>query len=248
VAIKDASSPQPLTIWLGSIAKRVSLLRSNRDTKAWDALQRSLPEGHPDIATALNNLGTFYFTVGRLREAGEFLERSLEIRRQALAQNHPDIALPDIAQSLNNLAALDRKLGNLAPATARLRKAVDIRLKVFGEMHPNVATALDNLAGVLKSAGQYEEAERLFRKALEIREGTLGPNHQDVALSLNNLTTAQISLGKLCCRQACESLGLWGISRSSTTKSAITKQQFRCLIALWRFATRSLAPTIPMWP
>ena len=61
--------------------------------------QQVLPEGHPDIATSLNNLAALLYITGRYGEAEPLYCEALAIRKQALPKGHPSIA-----NSLNDLA------------------------------------------------------------------------------------------------------------------------------------------------
>ncbi len=60
--------------------------------------QKVLPEGHPDIASSLDNLGVSYSDLGDYQKSLEYYQKALELRQKVLPEDHPDIA-----KSLNNL-------------------------------------------------------------------------------------------------------------------------------------------------
>jgi hypothetical protein len=62
------------------------------------------------------------------------LEMSLEIRRHALGELHPDYA-----ESLNNLAVLHDSIGDYTAAESLFRRASAILRQALGELHPNNA-------------------------------------------------------------------------------------------------------------
>jgi tetratricopeptide (TPR) repeat protein len=79
--------------------------------KTLEFQRRVLPENHPEIgavqsrsifsyltqyavANVMNNLAATYFDLGRYKDALVMQERTLECRRRALPENHPDIGTP----------------------------------------------------------------------------------------------------------------------------------------------------------
>jgi tetratricopeptide (TPR) repeat protein len=54
---------------------------------------------HPDVATSLSNLASFYMAAGQFALAEPLFDRALAIQETALRPDHPDVAV-----SLNNLA------------------------------------------------------------------------------------------------------------------------------------------------
>ena len=75
--------------------------------------RRALPEGHPHIATSLNNLGLLHQNRGDYGRAAPLYEEALAIRR-ALPEGHPDIA-----NSLSTLGPLHQDGGGLGRAARR---------------------------------------------------------------------------------------------------------------------------------
>jgi len=150
--------------------------------EALEIFRKALPEGHPDIATSLNNLALLYKSQGRSAEAEPLYDEALKICRKALPEGHPDIAT-----SLNNLALLYKSQGRSAEAEPLYDEALKIWRKALPEGHPDIATSLNNLALLYKSQGRSAEAEPLYDEALKIRRKALPEGHPDIANSLNNL-------------------------------------------------------------
>jgi len=153
--------------------------------------RKALPEGHPEIATSLNNLAGLYESQGRSAEAEPLYDEALKICRKALPEGHPDIAT-----SLNNLATLYKSQGRSAEAEPLYNEALEIFCKALPEGHPNIASSLNNLAGLYNSQGRYAEAEPLYEEALTIRRKALPEGHPEIATSLNNLALLYKSQGR----------------------------------------------------
>ncbi|HWD37927.1 MAG TPA: tetratricopeptide repeat protein, partial [Fimbriimonas sp.] len=154
--------------------------------------RRELPEGHPDIASSLNNLASLYQAQGRLTEAEPLFMEALGIYRHALPEGHPDIAL-----SLNNLALLYQDQGRLTEAEPLYLEALGIYRHALPEGHPDIASSLNNLAFLYRAQGRLTEAEPLCLEALGIRRHALHEGHPDIALSLNNLASLYRAQGRL---------------------------------------------------
>lgn len=137
---------------------------------------RLLPPGHPDVATATNNLAFQYQITDRLEEAERLYKSSLEMREKAL----PAMS-PAIAESLNNIAQVYKHQGRTEEAIPLLRRSLDIRLRSLKPSDPLIAQSLANLGGAYERQGWFPEAEPLFRKALSVRRASQAPNHPEIA-------------------------------------------------------------------
>jgi tetratricopeptide (TPR) repeat protein len=104
---------------------------------------------HPEVASALDNVGVVLYRQGKQAEA-EALEREvLAMRINTLGKDHPQVAM-----SLLNLAAFLQAEGKLAEAETVSRQALDANRKAFGNEHQYVTTALNNLGCVLCLEGK----------------------------------------------------------------------------------------------
>ncbi len=119
---------------------------------------------------------------GKYRAAQPLLQRTLDIRRKVLGEDHPHTAT-----SYDNLAQSLYEQGQYGAAQPLLQRALDIRRKVLGEDHPHTATSYNNLAANLDEQGQYGAAQPLYQRALDIRRKVLGEDHPDTPSSYNDL-------------------------------------------------------------
>jgi Tfp pilus assembly protein PilF len=72
------------------------------------------------------------------------------IREQAVAPNHPEVAV-----ALNNVAILLQTTGDYAGARTLFERALRIKEQVWHAGHPDVALALANLAQVHHLSGDF---------------------------------------------------------------------------------------------
>ena len=175
--------------------------------------EERLGREHPDVASALGNLGLSYRDLGRAAEALPLAQRELQIAKAALGPNHPDVvsALSALAgphkdelsklantykDALSNLASTYKDLGGAAKALLLEQRALEIAEVTLGPGDPSIAIQLGNLAVTYRELGRAAEALPLELRALEVTEAALGPDHPDVAISLGNLAITHIDLGR----------------------------------------------------
>ena len=144
-----------------------------------------------DIASLYNNLALLYYSMGEYEQAKPLYEKSLKIREEVLALNHPQTV-----SSYNNLALLYDSMGEYEQAKPLYEKALKINEKVLGLNHPDTATSYNNLASLYDSMGEYEQAKPLYEKALKINEKVLGLDHPSTATSYNKLASLYYSMGE----------------------------------------------------
>jgi CHAT domain-containing protein/lipopolysaccharide biosynthesis regulator YciM len=137
---------------------------------------------HPDVATSLSNLTSFYRIQGDYIKAEEVGRRALAIQEKVFGHEHLGVAT-----TLNNLAFCYQDCGNYQEAAKLFEDALKIFEKLVGKDHTNVATLLNNLALLYKDVGDYRAAEPFFQRALAISEKALGRDHPQVATVINNL-------------------------------------------------------------
>ena len=97
----------------------------------------------------LNNLALACELCGRLDEAGDLYEESVEVLEQLGDEAHPYVAI-----SLGNKAGTLLARGEIDEAIVVMRRAFEAQLRAFGERHPETATARHNL-GYLVTAEVY---------------------------------------------------------------------------------------------
>lgn len=128
--------------------------------------------------------GALEMTQGRYQEAYALGTRALDLRRELLGDEHPDVV-----GSHNNLASALWRMGELDQAEHHYTRALEIAERAHGKDHPLVATLLQNLGGLLGEQGELERARPALERGLQIRRRALGPQHPDVGTMLNNLAS-----------------------------------------------------------
>src|SRR5689334_4789372 len=83
---------------------------------------------------------------GKTAQAAIVYRLALELRRNALGPNHPDVA-----QSMNKLASALFELERFDEAEPLYRQSLGVRKQNFGMFHRDVAATLSNLANLFKN-------------------------------------------------------------------------------------------------
>lgn len=143
-------------------------------------LVRARHEGnHPDIALALNDLGTAQVLRADYEGAERTYLESLEMGSALLGENHPEVA-----STRENLGGVYMRLGRLDETAQILEQVLATRRQALGDDSEPVARTLANTAFVHMRAGNNEAAERTYREAVPRLSQHLGPQHADVGLAL----------------------------------------------------------------
>jgi len=87
--------------------------------RALEIRTRTLPDDHPDVLKARQNLAQSIFELGDLVEARTLLEQVLDVYSRTLPDDHSDLQV-----ARGNLAVTIRELGDLAGARALEEKAL----------------------------------------------------------------------------------------------------------------------------
>ena len=93
-------------------------------------LHRLHSDAHPDLATALGNLGLTYELVGEMDKAVASVARAVEMQRELLGESHPQYVL-----MLYNLGSLQINAGKLEGAAGNLKAAVEAAEHAYPENH-----------------------------------------------------------------------------------------------------------------
>ena len=144
--------------------------------------RKLLGNGHPDVATSLNNLAQFLYEMGDCEDAEPMFREALEIRRGILGNDHPHVATV-----LSNLSSVLRVMEDYDAAMTMCLEALQINQRAHGRQHPAVAINLIRLAKLWEARKDYASAETLYRQALGMQRSTLGEDHLHVAVTLNHL-------------------------------------------------------------
>jgi serine/threonine protein kinase/tetratricopeptide (TPR) repeat protein len=145
-------------------------------------LRRTRPEDASGLAQSLILQSALLLERGRPEEAEKRAREALELRRQSLGAETPEVSeamghlgsallardkLDEAEKMFRDVAALDAKLGIDATMPAIMR--------------------LENLAVLLEARGQRGEAEKIHLQTLAAARKTLGPEHPDLAPIIFNL-------------------------------------------------------------
>lgn len=136
-------------------------------------------------------LGRAYVGLGRHDEAAPLFRKALALRREALGDMHPDVAI-----CLDNLGSFLLSQDRLEEAEPILREGLEIRRKLFGDGHVNLAPSLENLATLLQKKGNYAEAESLLLDVLKTRQRVHGANHPDTRKTMSAVIEFYEAWGK----------------------------------------------------
>jgi CHAT domain-containing protein/tetratricopeptide (TPR) repeat protein len=156
--------------------------------------EKAFPDGHPDLAESLNDLGFLLQALGERRRALRYYERALAMSERL----YPKRDHPDLARSHNNLGLLLQDMGEPRRALEHLERALGMCQRLYPERdHPHLAHTLNNLGVLLQRMGKPRQALRYLQDALDMRE-RLYPkqDHPAVASSLTNLGNLLGRLGE----------------------------------------------------
>lgn len=147
----------------------------------------------PEVQAALmDTIGRVYRNLGLYNTSISLLEKSLEIRRRILSENHADVA-----STMDHLATAYKEVGKYEDAESLARKALATRQQLLGSDHRDVAESAGTVGDILQDRGKYDEAESFFRMELAIHQKLFGEEHEKVAESLNQLALLLKIKGKL---------------------------------------------------
>jgi non-specific serine/threonine protein kinase/serine/threonine-protein kinase len=141
-------------------------------------------------AAVRTTIGMTYEALGHFDQARPHLESALDLRKNSLGANDPQVA-----QSLHNLGKLRWDATDYEGAQKLISEALAIYRQNAGS-EESAAACINDLAVVLQSRGDFKSAEAKFREALDLRRKLLGNEHPDVADNLINLGWALMVNGQ----------------------------------------------------
>ncbi|MCA1778208.1 MAG: tetratricopeptide repeat protein [Xanthomonadaceae bacterium] len=112
-------------------------------------LHRLHSDAHPDLATALGNLGLTYELVGEMDKAVENVALAVDMQHKLLGETHPQYVL-----MLYNLGSLQINAGHLESAAENLKAAMEAAEQAYPKNHLYTGR-FNHRAAVL-----YEQMER----------------------------------------------------------------------------------------
>ena len=149
-------------------------------TRAVEILRPQLPT--PELAAALNNLGSVMSAQGRNKEAESRIREAISIWEKLGWDNNPSLA-----GGLLNLGVLLQARKQYDESARFIARARQIDENALPPNHPRIGMDL-NAAGVLATARKnYREAEQLLQRSVAILEGAPSPQPAQIGPTLLNL-------------------------------------------------------------
>jgi eukaryotic-like serine/threonine-protein kinase len=145
-----------------------------------------------DVSAVLDDLATVYTREQQWSLAKQTYERSLEIDRRVLGDDHPRVA-----KRFNNLAIVAQNMGDLPRAEHLYRESIRLHERIYGERHPETAAVKGNLGLMLQREGRLAEAEPLLRGALDAKLAVYGPDNYKVGYTRVSLAMLLHDQGNL---------------------------------------------------
>ena len=121
------------------------------------------PEGSPDLAQALANVGLTYEILGDQDQAIAYVSEAVEMQRQLLGESHPQYLLAAF-----NLGSLQYNGGDLESAITNISIAVENADSAYPPPHLYTGRFKQRLAELNLEIGQTEKAKDLADSSLEI--------------------------------------------------------------------------------
>jgi tetratricopeptide (TPR) repeat protein len=209
VAQRDAAGRQQFREAKQLNAKVRKLYRERKPVEATEyarkclALRQKLypvakyPDGQPDLANSLNNLGLLLQEQERYAQALPYLEQALAMYQKLYPATKYPNGHPDLALNLRTRGVLLLAQGQYAQALPYLEQALALCQKLYPATkfpygHLQLAISLTDLGYLLNARGQYAQAQPYYEQALamyqklypatKFRDGS-----PQLAMSLSNL-------------------------------------------------------------
>lgn len=192
--------PQESSIDWNKINKEaIELSISGKQDRAEEVIKNALaktesdlgPE-HPQVATGLNLLATFYSFQNKHQLSEPLYKRALAIMEKAHGPEHPDVAL-----ILNDYANYCRGMGQKEELAQQLyERALAIMEKANRLDDPLVAMILYNLGVMYDLWGIRDTAEQYYKRALRIKENVYGPDSPELLTNLDTMADFYRAISK----------------------------------------------------
>jgi CHAT domain-containing protein len=180
------------------------------------------PDGHPELAATIDDLGTFLRATGDLGKAESCYREALQMRQKLYPLARYPQGHLDLATSLNNVGLVLKSRSELVQAEPFYRQALAMLRKLypsadFPSGHREFANTLNNLGALIQARGELARAEPFLREGLAMFRKLYPPErfpsgHGDLANSLNNLGAFFKAQGDLTKAEAIfrEALAMYG--------------------------------------
>ncbi|MCI0461311.1 MAG: CHAT domain-containing protein, partial [Gemmataceae bacterium] len=131
------------------------------------------PQGHPDLAQSLDNLGSLLQEQGEYATAEGYYRDALSMCQQLYPKARYPQGHPSLARSLTSLGGVLWAQGEYVRAEPYCRNALVMLQQLYPkdkypQGYPNLAGSLYNLGSVLWAQGENAQAEPYLRDALQM--------------------------------------------------------------------------------
>jgi len=143
-------------------------------------------------AEMMGVLAEGYEKLGLLSEAEPLARAAVELRRERIGPNDPDLPAALVA-----LGWIVHQAGRLEEAEPILREALAAARAAFPGDHPITARALNDLGVNLEARAAWDAAEAAYTEALDMRRRLLGDADAVVGVTASNLSVVRYRRGDL---------------------------------------------------
>ncbi len=174
-----------------SARSRVHLLASDFDAATSEAVESlALVESvygadHPDVASAVNTVGTVYLQTGDDEAAAAAFERARALAEAAYGESHVEVA-----RYLHNAAGVEYNRGDIAKARALSERSLAIKEQWLDPGSREIANSLNALGNLAMRDAKYAEAQLLLERTVEIYRELHADGHPALLAVIANLAHA----------------------------------------------------------
>ncbi len=140
----------------------------------------------------LKTLAEAYRLMGRMSEAENTYQQSLEITKQILGENSIEYA-----SNLHGLADVYVNLDKLDDAESTYKRSIKMIEQIEGKNTHDYASGLNNLANVYESVGQFSDAIDSYQQSLAIQKKLNCSNTLGYAAGLYGIANVYSSINQL---------------------------------------------------
>ncbi|CAF4203197.1 unnamed protein product, partial [Rotaria sordida] len=140
-------------------------------TKALEIVKQVLPDKHPYLGIALNNIGKAYYKKCDYEKAMHYFEQTTQVFAHVWPDYHQRRAIP-----LNHLGKIYYRIKNYDQALNYYSQALDMLEKTVSINHADSAYTLKNMGEVHLDLLDFDKAYNYFYRALNIYKEKFGSN------------------------------------------------------------------------
>jgi len=179
---------------LGTLTTELGALTASKTARsaARKHVERTRPEGHPDVLYARTILANTCWRLGDLEGARDLHAMTLAAHERIRPADHPDVL-----RSRVNLGATLYRMGDLSTARDLWEAALAGYERTLPEDHFDLLATRLNLAGAMAEAGDHSAARTIFESILSVHERTLPADHPELLKVRGNVALCMQWMGDL---------------------------------------------------